>query len=76
MLCRTAEQWWRIHGRNRGEDLSQLPDATQLEPKPNLPLYFLCFAGQLGSGGEYAPETGEEDLSQLPDAMQLEPNLT
>jgi hypothetical protein len=30
--------------------------------------YFLCFAGQLGTGGEYAAETGEEDLSQLPDA--------
>jgi hypothetical protein len=44
---------------------------------PNLPSYFLCFAGQLGSGGEYAAETGgEEDLSPLPDATQLEPNLT
>ncbi len=58
------------------EDLSQLPDAMQLEPNLTYLHIFLCFAGQLGSGGEYAAETGEDDLSQLPDAMQLEPSLT
>jgi len=57
------------------EDLSQLPDATQLEPHLTYLSYFLCFAGQLGSGGEYAAETREEDLSQLPDATQLEPHV-
>jgi hypothetical protein len=48
----------------------------QLEPNLTYLYIFLCFAGQLGSGGEYAAETGEEDLSQLPDATQLQPHLT
>ncbi len=62
--------------KTREEDLSQLPDATQLEPHLTYLHNFQYFAGQLGRGGEYAAETGEEDLSQLPDATQLEPNLT